>query len=194
MAVIAMIAAAASAHAGSGGLGSGGTPECPSGEFGSRTLARGDCGGDVRTLNWILSSFELGVRDEFGPHFRELTERSVKAFQSRADLPRDGVVGDSTRAELVSRMNRDEASWYGPGSWGSKTACGVRLKRRTVGVAHRRLPCGTRVTFAYEGRFLRTRVIDRGPYVKDRKWDLTGAARERLGFSGVDEVRAAIVR
>jgi rare lipoprotein A len=94
-------------------------------------------------------------------------------------------------------MERRLASWYGPGFWGNRTACGPRLRRGTVGVAHRRLPCGTRVVIGYGGRYLRTRVIDRGPYVKrryERDWDLTRAAARRLAFDGTDRVRSAVIR
>jgi hypothetical protein len=84
------------------------------------------------------------------------------------------------------------ASWYGPGLWGNKTACGATLRRGTLGVAHKTLPCGTAVKFVYHGHALVTRVIDRGPYVKGRAFDLTQAASEALGFEGVGRVRYAI--
>lgn len=67
-------------------------------------------------------------------------------------------------------------SWYGPGFYGNGGACGMMpggLQKDTVGVAHRTLPCGTRVTFRYKGKTVVTRVIDRGPYVKGRTWDMT---------------------
>jgi rare lipoprotein A (peptidoglycan hydrolase) len=84
------------------------------------------------------------------------------------------------------------ASWYGPGLWGNKTACGQTLRPGTLGVAHRNLPCGTAVKFVYHGRALITQVIDRGPYSKGRAWDLTAAAGEALGLEGVGMVRYAI--
>jgi rare lipoprotein A len=77
------------------------------------------------------------------------------------------------------------ASWYGPGLWGRSTACGVTLRPTTIGVAHKTLPCGTMVRFVYEGRTITAPVIDRGPYVKGRAWDLTAAASEVLGLEGV---------
>jgi rare lipoprotein A (peptidoglycan hydrolase) len=64
----------------------------------------------------------------------------------------------------------------------------------TVGVAHRTLPCGTRVTIGHGGEYLTTRVIDRGPYVKGVKWDLTAAAAKRVGLEYTEPVRSAIVR
>jgi rare lipoprotein A len=84
------------------------------------------------------------------------------------------------------------ASWYGPGLWGNKTACGATLRPSTLGVAHKTLPCGTTVKFVYHGRAIVTQVIDRGPYIQGRAWDLTQAASEALRFDGVGLVRYAI--
>jgi len=84
------------------------------------------------------------------------------------------------------------ASWYGPGLWGRKTACGQTLRPQTMGVAHKTLPCGTTVKFVYHGRAVVTQVIDRGPYVHGRAWDLTKAVSDALGFEGVGRVRYAI--
>ena len=50
------------------------------------------------------------------------------------------------------------------------------------GVAHKKLPCGTRVTFYHDGRFLTVPVIDRGPFRRGVAWDLTAAAAKQLGF------------
>ena len=70
-----------------------------------------------------------------------------------------------------------ETSFYGPGLYGGKTACGHVYTKQLVGVAHRTLPCGTRVSFRNpaNGRVVTTQVIDRGPYVSGRTWDLSGA-------------------
>jgi rare lipoprotein A len=84
------------------------------------------------------------------------------------------------------------ASWYGPGLYGNKTACGQTLRPETLGVAHRNLPCGTAVKFVYHGHAVVTQVIDRGPYVKGRAWDLTAAVSEALAFDGVGKVRYAV--
>ncbi len=62
----------------------------------------------------------------------------------------------------------------------------------TMGVAHKTLPCGTTVKFVYHGRAVVTQVIDRGPYVDGRAWDLTKAASDALGFEGVGRVRYAV--
>jgi rare lipoprotein A (peptidoglycan hydrolase) len=84
------------------------------------------------------------------------------------------------------------ATWYGPGLYGNTTACGQVLRPTTLGVAHRSLPCGTRVRFLYRGRQIVTRVIDRGPFSAGHAWDLTNGAREALDFEGSDRVGYAI--
>ena len=76
------------------------------------------------------------------------------------------------------------ASWYGPGLFGNQLGCGGTLQTGSVGVANKSLPCGTKVTFRHRGRVLRVRVIDRGPYVGGREYDLTAATARKLGFSG----------
>ena len=74
------------------------------------------------------------------------------------------------------------ATWYGPGFWGEPTACGTVLTPTTIGVAHRKLPCGTQVTFSYAGRIVAATVIDRGPFRKGYAWDLTKKTAKRVGF------------
>jgi hypothetical protein len=76
------------------------------------------------------------------------------------------------------------ATHFGEGFYGSRTACGIVLTPRTVGVAHKTLPCGTVLEFYYRGRTVRAPVIDRGPYANDADWDLTMPASRALGFSG----------
>ncbi len=73
------------------------------------------------------------------------------------------------------RLDRN-VSWYGPGFYGKRTACGQAMTESLVGVAHRTLPCGTRITFKNpsNGRVVTAPVVDRGPYVSGRTWDLTG--------------------
>lgn len=80
------------------------------------------------------------------------------------------------------------ASWYGPGLYGQKLACGGTLTPGTLGVANKSLPCGTKVTLHYRGRTVRVRVIDRGPYVGAREFDLTAATKSKLGFGGTGTV------
>jgi len=82
------------------------------------------------------------------------------------------------------------ASYYGPGLYGNGVACGGTLMPGTMGVANKTLPCGTKVKLRYHGRTVTVPVIDRGPYVAGRDYDLTEAVKEKLGFPGVGTVMA----
>jgi peptidoglycan lytic transglycosylase len=78
-----------------------------------------------------------------------------------------------------------EASWYGGGG---TLACGGALTSSTLGVANKTLPCGTLVTLRYGGRSVRVPVVDRGPYVAGREFDLTEATKQALGFGDTGQV------
>ena len=106
-----------------------------------------------------------------------------------------GVHGRHTRAAVSEARNlttyhQASASYYGPGLYGNGVACGGTLMPDTMGVAHKTLPCGTKVKLRYHGRTVTVPVIDRGPYVAGRDYDLTEATRDRLGFPGVGTVLA----
>jgi hypothetical protein len=75
-----------------------------------------------------------------------------------------------------------EISWFGPGLYGNGTACGQKMTKTLVGVAHRTLPCGTLVTFrnTKTGATITVPVVDRGPYVSGRTWDLTHGACAKI--------------
>jgi hypothetical protein len=97
--------------------------------------------------------------------------------------------------EMVGRMNvyrRAFVSWYGPGLFGGRLGCGGTLTPGTLGVANKALPCGTRVTLRNGGHIIRVRVIDRGPYVAGREFDLTSATKDRLGFGGVGPIMVTV--
>jgi len=100
----------------------------------------------------------------------------------------DRAKPDRTRGKRVNVYRAAHASYYGPGLYGNSTACGQTLTPSTKGVAHKTLPCGTKVTFRYRGRTVTARVIDRGPYAAGREWDLTSATKAKLGFGSTGTV------
>jgi rare lipoprotein A (peptidoglycan hydrolase) len=91
----------------------------------------------------------------------------------------------------VTLYRRSIATLFGPGFYGQRTACGVILRRRTIGVANRTLKCGTEVQVYYQGRVLTVPVIDRGPYAHHANWDLTMATGRALGIEGTTMIGAA---
>ncbi len=96
--------------------------------------------------------------------------------------------GSISRSRRFSALRPGHASYYGPGLYGNGVACGGTLTPSTRGVANKSLPCGTRVTLQYGNRTVVARVIDRGPYVAGRDWDLTEQTKRDLGFGGVGVV------
>jgi hypothetical protein len=118
------------------------------------------------------------------------------AFRFRPREPGSAVVGirAGTARRRVGRLNvyrRAHVSWYGPGLYGARLGCGGTLTPGTLGVAHKSLPCGAKVTLRHGGNTVRVRVVDRGPYAGGREFDLTSATRAKLGFGGVGTILVA---
>ncbi len=105
-----------------------------------------------------------------------------------SDAPGKQEPSDGELEAKAARMPAQIATWYGPGFFGRRTACGKVLRRSTQGVAHRRLPCGTQVTIYYRGRLKTVAVIDRGPYARRASWDLTQATARDLGIRRTSRV------
>lgn len=103
-------------------------------------------------------------------------------------VPNGRAYGKRSRARRVNVYRSAAASYYGPGLYGNRTACGGTLTPSTVGVANKSLPCGVKLTLRYRGRSVRVRVIDRGPYAGDREFDLTERTKRRLGFPSTGTV------
>ena len=130
----------------------------------------------IKRVGVYNGSFSAG----FDAHYKG--HRKVRAI----------FAGDATSRRAIEKKpltiyEPDLATWYGPGLYGNRTACGQRLGTGTLGVAHRSLPCGTKVSILYRGRTITVPVIDRGPY-SSADWDLTAETAERLGFSGKETI------
>jgi peptidoglycan lytic transglycosylase len=95
-----------------------------------------------------------------------------------------GVAPGKRRLGRLNVYRTAYASWYGPGLYGNPLGCGGTLDPGTLGVAHKTLPCGSKVTFKRGRRTVRVPVVDRGPFVGGREYDLTAATARRLGFHG----------
>ena len=113
-----------------------------------------------------------------------------------ADATAGSPTNDAARQELepgkLSReypqeYQRGNASWYGPGFHGKRTASGERYNMNALTAAHRTLPFGTlvRVKSLVNGREVLVRITDRGPFIAGRILDLSRAAAADLGMLGV---------
>src|SRR3954454_9267110 len=97
----------------------------------------------------------------------------------------------SAPAEETQPIQTGAASWYGPGFHGKRTANGERFNTNALTAAHKTLPFGTqlRVTNERTGRSVVVRINDRGPYPDGRFIDLSKAAPQSVGISGVGRVK-----
>lgn len=87
------------------------------------------------------------------------------------------------------------ASWYGPGFYGRRTACGQTYTPEIVGVAHRVLRCGTLIQLTSPaGITLTVPVIDRGPYITGRALDLSNATKIGLACRDLCRVRMVVLQ
>jgi rare lipoprotein A (peptidoglycan hydrolase) len=106
-----------------------------------------------------------------------------------------GAPASAPRAKRARRVHATAiATWFGPGFYGQKTACGQTLTPSVIGVAHRTLPCGTLVKVVYNGHALTVPVLDRGPYSHiGADWDLTAGAAQALGISETVRIKTRVV-
>jgi rare lipoprotein A (RlpA)-like double-psi beta-barrel protein len=81
-------------------------------------------------------------------------------------------------------------SWYGPGFYENRLPCWpwlaahglpIQFLPDTWGVAHKSLPCGTMVTLTHGANTVTVPVVDRGPYVAGREFDLSPRVKAALG-------------
>jgi rare lipoprotein A (peptidoglycan hydrolase) len=86
------------------------------------------------------------------------------------------------------------AAPYGPSPSHVRTTCGQLLTTKTIGVAHPVLPCGVKLYIAYRGKRALVQVIDRGPKVPGRTFDVTEALAKELGLHGTQRVSWAYAK
>jgi rare lipoprotein A len=147
----------------------------PRGAHRVKLVFRGPDGGVAGAATRPNGSFAL----RWGPG--RIGAYSVRAY----GLHDKRVKGSASAARRLTSYREAAASYYGPGLYGGGLACGGTLEPGTLGVASKTLPCGAKVKFLYRGETITVPVVDRGPYVAGRDFDLTAATRERLGFPGV---------
>ena len=117
----------------------------------------------------------------------------LRALPGTASSAGADAEGSASSVEKLIVYRTVTTTWYGPGFYGNRTACGQRLTEGTLGVAHKTLPCGTKVALRANGRSIVVPVIDRGPYARGVTYDLTAATAEHLGVMHTAQIGAAIL-
>jgi hypothetical protein len=133
---------------------------------------------------WLASqSGPFAVRAALVPTSGSAQVSTTGAGAALASTPTLPAGGPASSPLAMSVYRPALASYFGPGFFGKKTACGQTLRRSTLGVANLRLKCGTPVRILYGGMTIVVPVIDRGPYVHGVSWDLTQATANALGIA-----------
>lgn len=111
------------------------------------------------------------------------TAKPVPALNTSKSQPNTGMM-----------IQRGEASWYGPGLQGKRTASGDRFDQTELTAAHQTLPLGSKVkiTNLKNGKTAEVEITDRGPFVQGRIIDVSKAAAEKLGMIGSGTVPVEI--
>jgi len=113
------------------------------------------------------------------------------AFNERQLDERDE---ESALPEPVGTSYRALAGSFAPSAAKRRTKCGYQLTPDLEGISHPVLPCGAKIYISYRGTEVLTQVIDRGPYVPGRQFDLTSALADRLGLHGTQRIRWRFAR
>jgi rare lipoprotein A (peptidoglycan hydrolase) len=201
-----LLVASAPASASTGGLGYG--------QSDSSLLGPGQMLGQPLTFSGTIPSADAGDTIEIqkltakaawtvvttttarsgGSFSAQWLPTKAEKMQVRA-VPTNATVRASSAipTKTISVYKSFSATWFGPGFYGNRTSCGRKLTRRLIGVAHKKLKCGTKVEVYYKGRTIVAPVIDRGPFRKGFDYDLTYAAAKKLKFKQTDSIGALTI-
>jgi rare lipoprotein A len=123
-------------------------------------------------------------------HAAKTTVRGVVAGAATSATRAVTAASTTVEGRAITLYRRAKVTWYGPGFYGKKTACGQKLKRATLGVANKSLPCGTLVDLYYNGATVTVPVIDRGPFRAGTSYDLTAATAKAIGVTATTTIGA----
>jgi rare lipoprotein A len=84
----------------------------------------------------------------------------------------------------AEEVQEGDASYYADSLHGNLTASGEPYDKNALTAAHRTLAFGTKVKVTYlkTGKSVKVVINDRGPHVKSRIMDLSGAAANKIGL------------
>jgi rare lipoprotein A len=145
-----------------------------------------------RQTGWTWAPTTHGTAAADGSFSATWPVNHIGRFAIRAVVERARTAQAAATSPMltITVYRSSRATIYGPGLWGHHTACGQVLRRGTLGLANRTLPCGTPVALYRNGRTIVVPVIDRGPYANGADWDLTAATASALGMQGTQTIGA----
>jgi rare lipoprotein A len=140
------------------------------------------------------ASIELAIRNAESSPEAAISPDEPQLKPTTPALP----IATPSQQPRVKSVSKGQASWYGPGFFGNRTASGEVLRPGTLTAAHRSLPFGTqvRVTNMGNGRSAIVRINDRGPFHGHRVIDLAHGAANQLGLisSGIANVKLEVLQ
>jgi rare lipoprotein A len=113
----------------------------------------------------------------------------LAVFSERGDSGPDGRL-----PERIGPWRYARAAPLGRQLEGATTACGVRLRRSSMGIADPVLPCGAKLYVGYGGEDVLTQVIATGPVARGARFGITPALAEELGIEHGVTVRWSYAR
>ena len=141
----------------------------------------------LRELTSEIKALEAEARRRaaLAPRPSDAFARILDGSGPSSGIP-DGYVSTGVSFEGI-------ASWYGPGFEGNPTANGDIFDPNLYTAASKELPLGSWLYVEHQGRGVVVLVNDRGPYVEGRILDLSQAAAEAIGITGLGWIRAEIL-
>lgn len=127
---------------------------------------------------------ELAASEATLREYEARTAAKAKAARAKTDSTQNLSGTGSWKTAVASHYGRN---------FTGRSASGEAIGPYSMIVAHKTLPFGTLIEFEYNGKRAVARVVDRGPYVAGRTFDLGPGVVRVLDFSGVHEVRYRII-
>ncbi len=138
---------------------------------------------------WLYSGIAVSGEDTESRAEAMAEKVEKKADQTEKAEGKDNLIKDDVKVKSDGKgepviEQEGEASWYGKGFHGKKTASGEKFNQNDHTAAHPTLPLGTeaKVTNLETGKSVEVEINDRGPYVKGRDIDLSKEAAGKIGI------------
>lgn len=128
---------------------------------------------------------ETTGKQQTSPTIKESIQTNNSTISETNDYKNEQVITQNLPIG-VAFIQTGIASWYGPDFQGRNTANGEVYNMNEMTAAHKTLPFNTYVIVENQanGKRIKLRINDRGPYAKDRVIDLSRAGAEAIDMIG----------